>query len=154
MGIVQKRHHLPGKILEVFSILRLSRSAQKPFTDCIPVDSSEMWIIEEIVDPLPRGLNYFLPLLRVKIAGNISFPLAPSQRGNDYKNRHQKRKGYFTYRHRSLHCGPRIYLHALAHGSILAAPNGDTSLTKTCRHIMCFYEKVIKVKADVAAVLV
>jgi hypothetical protein len=33
-------------------------------------------------------------------------------------------------------------------------PYADTSLAKNTGHIMCFYEKVKKVKADVAAVLV
>ena len=37
-------------------------------------------------------------------------------------------------------------------GSILTARYADISLAKSSGHIMCFYEKVIKVKADVAAV--
>lgn len=41
----------------------------------------------------------------------------------------------------------------LSHGSILAAPYADISLASNSRHSMCFYEKVMKVKADVAAVL-
>ncbi len=92
MGIAQKRNHLPDKILEFFSILRLCRSAQKRFADCVPVHSSKMRIIKEIVDPLPRGLNNFLPLCRVKFVGNSGFLLARSQSGNHDKKGQQKRK--------------------------------------------------------------
>ena len=35
----------------------------------------------------------------------------------------------------------------------LAACQADTSLAISTGHIMCFYEKVVKVKADVAAML-
>src|ERR1035437_10828202 len=51
----------------------------------------------------------------------------------------------------SHHCGGAM--DGSATRSTLAACKADTSLAISTGHIMCFYEKVIKVKADVAALL-
>jgi len=44
---------------------------------------------------------------------------------------------YLLHLHRPLHCGPRIRLHALSHGHILAARYADISCANSAGHIMC-----------------